>query len=396
MAEDYSKYTNDELIKMYHESKTLAQVFDLSQLAKKILLNSCYGAIGNAYFLHNDVRIARAITLMGQAMIKKAAKNINEYINNILKNKENNDFAQYMDTDSVYIELLDVLNKYLKINPKATRQEKVDFIDKFCHKIENDCLTPSFEVIKNECNGHIDGLLHMDREAIASPSEKTGYCGLWIAKKRYYLLIDDMEGFRYTQNGNEPHEKIMGMFSVTSTCPEFIKPIFNKVMYNLCSEGIDKARKTISDFKKVFLDKPISEIAFPKGVTDVDKFVNPENNLPWEGEWLDTGSGKTRNGGVPINAKAAIYHNYLIDKLNLGTKYQKIKSGDKMRYVYLKENPYKYSVIGFLDDLPEEFNLKEYVDYETHYEKLFYSPVNDIFTACSLEIEPQISIEDFF
>ena len=550
MAEDFSSYSDDELVKMYHESKTLAQVFDLSQLAKKILLNSCYGAIGNAYFLHNDVKIARAITLMGQAMINKAAKAKNDYINKILNNKEYIDYRTYSDTDSVagdtkinidgkdiliedfyneyegtivnngtgkeikrlnsdcyvtswngdsivntkviyvmkhyvkkemykitfddnsayvvvtnnhsimyyrddilysgtvfnikksdeivlngkrtknwninfeyiltgyvydietenhmffannilvhnsnYIELKDVVDKFLKIKPNADRQEQTDFLDKFCHKIEDDCLTPLFVKVKEECNGHKDGELHMDREAIATPSEKTGYCGLWIAKKRYYLLLDDMEGFRYTANGHEPHEKIMGLFSVTSTCPEFIKPYFNKVMYNLCSEGVDEARKTIKELKDIFFHKSVADIAFPKGVTDVDKFINPDTKLPWDGEWLDSGSGKTRNGGVPINAKAAIYHNYLVDKLGLEKKYQKIKSGDKMKYVYLTENPYKYSVIGFLDDMPEEFGLKKYVDYNTHYEKLFLSPVTDIFTACSLEVEPQASIDDFF
>ena len=396
MAEDYSKFTNEELIEKYHNAKSLAQVYDLSQMAKKILLNSCYGAIGNAYFLHNDVKIARAITLMGQAMINKAAKAKNDYINKILNNKNYIDYRCYSDTDSNYIELIDVLNKYLKLKPNADRQEQTDFLDKFCHKIEDDCLTPLFEKVKNECNGHIDGVLHMDREAIATPNEKTGYCGLWIAKKRYYLLLDDMEGFRYTANNHEPHEKIMGLFSVTSTCPEFIKPVFNKVMYNLCSDGVEEARNTIKQFKKVFMAKPVSDIAFPKGVTDVDKFINPETKLPWDGEWYDSSSQKTRNGGVPINAKAAIYYNYLVDKLGLEKKYQKIKSGDKMKYVYLKENPYKYSVIGFHDDLPDEFDLKKYVDYETHYEKLFYSPVNDIFTACSLEIEPQASIDDFF
>lgn len=550
MGEDYSKYSDDELVKMYHESKTLAQIFDLSQLAKKILLNSCYGAIGNAYFLHNDVKIARAITLMGQAMINKAAKAKNDYINKVLKHKKDEyvDYRTYSDTDSVegktiinvndadimiekfydeidgdissegsgkfikklksdyyvtswdgekiietrisyvmkhfvkkemykitsgnlsviitgnhslmyyrnnilcsgtvfdikkedeividgkrtndwainfehilsgyvydietenhmffangilvhnsnYIELKDVLDKYLKVKPDATRQDKADFLDKFCHKIEDNCLTPLFVKVKNECNGHKDGELHMDREAIAVPNEKTGYCGLWIAKKRYYLLLDDMEGFRYTANEHEPHEKIMGLFSVTSTCPEFIKPYFNKVMYNLCADGVDEARNTIKEMKELFMKKPISDIAFPKGVTDVDKFVNPETKLPWDGEWLDVGSGKTRNGGVPINAKAAIYHNYLVDKLGLEKKYQKIKSGDKMKYVYLTENPYKYSVIGFHDDLPKEFGLNKYVDYPTHYEKLFYSPVNDIFEACSLEIEPQTSIDDFF
>lgn len=556
MSEDLSKLSDEELIKMYRESKAGAVVFNLSQQAKKILLNSCYGAIGNAYFLHNDVRIARAITLAGQAMINKAAKAKNDWLNSVLKHKPDEyvDYRAYSDTDSVagdsvievngekmtieefwnllpqydsreaeeknlfcrgwhvllsrdgktvesgsiyyamkhrvrkrmyrltclgrsvevtedhsvmfkryredemrsgtadslkdgdrlllaredgtlqefkawtvedlgiqettvydletdshnfvangilvhnsnYVDLDDALQKFLKVKPDATRQDKADFLDKFCQKIESDCLSPLFEKVADEVNGVKSAPLHMDREAIAVPNEKTGHCGIWIAKKRYYLLLDDMEGFRYTANGGEPHEKIMGLFSVTSSCPEFVKPWFNRVLHDLVAEGVDKARETIAEFRKLFFAKPISEISFQKGVSDMDKFLDPETNLPWEGQWTDKASGKVRNGGCPINAKAAIYHNHLVDKLNLQKTYQKIKSGDKMKYAYLKENPMHWSVIGFIDDIPEEFGLKEYVDIQTHYEKIFYKPIEDVFTACGLDIEPKVDISSFF
>ena len=557
MSEDFSKMSNDELIKLYHESKAKSVVFNLSQQAKKILLNSCYGAIGNAYFLHNDVRIARAITLAGQTMINKSAKETNEWLNRVIKTKEKQDFRTYSDTDSVakdsiisingkemtiesfwnslfetqrdskgkevflvdkecfvetsspdgskvlrtkvryamkhyvckrmyrvavddsysikvtedhslmyipkngseiksgsvlelrdgdmllvrknneemqrctrwtiedlgiaettvydletyshsfiangilvhnsnYFELGDAVDKFLKVKPDATRQDKADFLDKFCQKIESDCLSPLFDHIAEEINGIRTAPLHMDREAIAVPNDKTGNCGIWIAKKRYYLLLDDMEGFRYTANNGEPHEKIMGLFSVTSSCPEFVKPWFNKVLHDLVAEGVEKARQTIAEFKELFFSKPISEISFQKGVSDIEKFLDPETNLPWDGEWLDSASGKTRNGGCPINAKAAIYHNYLIDELKLQKIYQKIKSGDKMKYAYLKDNIKHWSVIGFHDDIPEEFGLKERVDIQTHYEKIFYKPVEDVFKACGLDIEPKVDISSFF
>ena len=560
MAEDLSTMSDDELLDLYHRSKAGAVVFNLSQQAKKILLNSCYGAIGNAYFLHNDVRIARAITLAGQAMINKSAKETNDWLNRVLKNREPKDYREYSDTDSVtggsliavngvkmsiedfwnslpywrirtdekgrqginlfgnasqhftslsrdgkriesgqiyyamkhrvskrmyrvsslgrsvtvtenhsimykrngesemrsgtadilkdgdslllamkdgtlleskawtvedlgiqeldvydletdshnfvangilvhnsnYFDLDDALGKFLKIKPDADRQEKADFLDKFCQKIESDCLSPLFDKVADEVNGIKSAPLHMDREAIAVPNEKTGHCGIWIAKKRYYLLLDDMEGFRYTANGREPHEKIMGLFSVTSSCPEFVKPWFNRVLHDLVSEGVEKARQTISEFRELFFAKPISEISFQKGLSDLEKFLDPETSLPWEGQWTDRESGKIRNGGCPINAKAAIYHNNLVDRLGLQKKYQKIKSGDKMKYAYLKENPYHWTVIGFIDDIPDEFGLKEYVDTQTHYEKIFYKPIEDVFTACGLDVVPKVDIASFF
>ena len=396
VSEDLSSLSDKELLDLYHRSKAGAVVFNLSQQAKKILLNSCYGAIGNAYFLHNDVRIARAITLAGQAMINKSAKETNDWLNGVLKNREYTDYRVYSDTDSNYFDLDDALKKFSRVKPDADRRDKADFLDKFCQKIESDCLSPLFDKVADEVNGIKSAPLHMDREAIAVPNEKTGHCGIWIAKKRYYLLLDDMEGFRYTANGGEPHEKIMGLFSVTSTCPEFVKPWFNRVLHDLVAEGVEKARETIAEFRKLFFAKPVSEISFQKGVSDMDKFLDPETNLPWDGQWTDKASGKVRNGGCPINAKAAIYHNHLVDKLNLQKTYQKIKSGDKMKYAYLKENPYHWTVIGFQDDIPEEFGLKEYVDIQTHYEKIFYKPIEDVFKACGLDIEPKVDIASFF
>ena len=232
----------------------------------------------------------------------------------------------------------------------------------------------------------------MDREAICIPYKKTGHSAIWTAKKRYIAMVSDMEDFRY----DEPHKKIMGMFSVTSSCPEFIKPVFDQTLIELIKEGPDSARKVISDFKNVFFSKTIEEISFPKSVSDVTKFTDPKTMLPWSGKWFDSVAGKERNGGIPINANAAICYNYLVRKLNIQNKYQYIKDGDKMKYAYLNQNQYGFSVIGFIDTLPEEFGLNDFVSYETHWEKLFYSPINDVFEACGLSIEKFGRIDDFF
>lgn len=98
--EDYSKYTNEELLKMYEESVRLAQTYHISQLVKKVLLNSLYGALGNNHFLLYTHEMARGITLMGRCLIRKAAFAKNKYISKILKEKEVKDRLIYGDTDS--------------------------------------------------------------------------------------------------------------------------------------------------------------------------------------------------------------------------------------------------------------------------------------------------------
>ena len=295
--------------------------------------------------------------------------------------------------NSNYMDLTDVLTEFYKIKPNADRNEATDFIDKVCRKIEKDCLKPAFDKVKYECNGYEGGGYHMDREAIAIPYRKTGYSGLWTAKKRYFLMISDMEDYRY----EEPHRKIMGMYSVTSTCPEFVKPVFNNTIELLIKDGPDEARRCVNDFKKVFYSKTVEEISFPKSVSDVTKYTNPATGLPWNDEdWYDASSGKNRHGGVPINAKAAINHNYLIKQLGLEKKYQPIRDGDKMKYAYLNYNRYGFTVIGFHENLPEEFGLRNSVSYDTHWEKIVYSPINDIFVACDMTLDKITTIDDFF
>lgn len=295
--------------------------------------------------------------------------------------------------NSNYMDLTDVLNKYYKINKDADRNTATDFLDAFCKKIESDCLNPLFDKMGYECNWHKDvPEMHMDREAISIPYKKTGYSGIWFAKKRYYLCVSDMEDYRY----EEPHPKIMGLYSVTSTCPSWIKPYYNQVIQDLIENGVDEARSTVKKFKKEFYKKPLSDIASQTSVSEVNRFVNPRTNLPWEGEWDDKVLGKKRNGGVPANSKAAIHYNYLIDKLGLDKKYARIQNGDKMKWLYLKENPYHFDVIGFIDELPEEFDLHQYVDVEHHLDKAFMTPIKDVFSACNLTVEKQLTMDDFF
>ena len=85
--EDYSKYSNEELLKMLENAEQQAQTYHVSQLVKKVLLNSLYGALGNEHFLLYTNEMARSITLMGQFFINKAALAKNAFISKMLKSK---------------------------------------------------------------------------------------------------------------------------------------------------------------------------------------------------------------------------------------------------------------------------------------------------------------------
>lgn len=98
--EDYSKYSNEELLKMLENAEQQAQTYHISQLVKKVLLNSLYGALGNEHFLLYTNEMARSITLMGQCLINKAAIEKNRFISKMLKEECMKDRRCYSDTDT--------------------------------------------------------------------------------------------------------------------------------------------------------------------------------------------------------------------------------------------------------------------------------------------------------
>ena len=108
--EDYSKYSNEELLKMLENAEQQAQTYHVSQLVKKVLLNSLYGALGNEHFLLYTNEMARSITLMGQCLINKAAIEKNRFISKMLKEEVVKDRRTYSDTDSCLSDTLISVN----------------------------------------------------------------------------------------------------------------------------------------------------------------------------------------------------------------------------------------------------------------------------------------------
>lgn len=165
------------------------------QIAKKVSLNSGYGAIGSPYFFLFDVRQAEGITSAGQLAIRWIETKINEYMNKILKT-EDVDYVIASDTDSIYLNMAGIVNSVYK-NKDADTSAKIKFMNRVCEEK----IQPFIDSAYNELGEYVNCFsqkMIMKREALADK-------GIWVAKKRYILNVYNNEGVQY----EKPKLKIM-------------------------------------------------------------------------------------------------------------------------------------------------------------------------------------------
>jgi DNA polymerase elongation subunit (family B) len=339
--------------------------FENQQLAIKILLNSLYGALGNRYFRYFTMEIAEGITITGQMIIKWAEKHVNDYLNNVLKSKK--DYVLAIDTDSVYITLSDLVNSVM---PDSVLNKKVDFVDKVCKKIEDDVLDIAFKDLASNL-GVYKQRISMKRESIADR-------GIWTAKKRYILNVWDNEGVRYSK----PKLKIMGIEAIKSSTPAPCREAMEKLFKILINGTELETQSFIRDFRNTFDSLPVEEKAFPRGVSSLKQYSDPKIIY---------------KKGTPMNSRAALMYNHLLKQHGLENKYEVIKEGEKIKYVYLNpRNPTREDVIGFSQVLPPEFGLHKFIDNDIQFEKAFLDPACIILNAIGWKAEDEASLEDFF
>jgi DNA polymerase elongation subunit (family B) len=332
------------------------------QLSIKLLLNSLYGACGTPYFKYFDLRIAEAITLTGQLVIQWTEKEINKAINKILETN-NIDYVVAMDTDSIYLNMGPIVDKFNPQNP-------VDFLDKICGTTFQKILDNTYKDIFKKFNC-FDSRMKMKRESIADT-------GIWTAKKRYILNVLDNEGVRYA----EPQLKIMGIEAIKSSTPAECRRAL-KELFKVIIQGSElNSQKFIQNFKTEFMALSPEEVSFPRGVNELKKYKDKTTIF---------------KKGTPINSRGSLLYNHHIKKNSLDKKYNEIQVGEKIKFCYLKTpNPIKQNVIAYPDFLPPELNLHKYVDYETQFQKTFVKPIQPIFDAIGWKVKRTVSLEDFF
>ena len=274
--------------------KTLKLLKDISrynniQMAKKISLNSAYGAIGNNWFRYFDLMVATAITTSGQLSIRWIEKALNIYLNKILETK-NEDYVIASDTDSVYITFdVNLVNRVFK---EGGTPEKIvtDFLDKIASEKLEPFILKSYTALAKTMNAY-EQKMDMSREVIADK-------GIWTAKKRYILNAWDIEGVRY----KTPQLKIMGIEAVKSSTPAVCRQKIKDAL-NIIMTGDEKELNNfIQEFRDEFMKLPPEDIAYPRSVNGLKKFSSSNGMFA---------------KGAPIHCKGAILYNHLVKKHKL-------------------------------------------------------------------------------
>ena len=367
MLQAKQDYENElEESKKYDIEKRIARYNNL-QLAKKVSLNSAYGALGSQYFRFYDLRQALAVTLAGQLSIRWIENKLNEYMNGLLKTT-GIDYVIASDTDSIYLKLGPLVDK---ITQKDTKVEKViSIMDKICE----DKLQPFIDTSYQELAEYV----HAYKQKMEMKREGLSDKGIWTAKKRYILNIYNNEGVQY----NEPQIKVMGLEMIKSSTPSAVREKMRQSIGIMMNGSEEDIHKFIEDFKSEFRTLAVEDISFPRGLNGLKTYAD---------------SVMMYKKGTPIHVKGAIIYNHFLKQKGLDKKYPFIQEGEKLKFTYLKQpNPFKDSVISFPQRLPKEFDMQMYIDYETQFEKAFIEPIKVILDCMGWSTEKNNSLESFF
>jgi len=361
--QDYQVETDKK--KKAELEKLIARYNNL-QLAKKVSLNSAYGALGSQYFRFYDLRQALAVTQAGQLSIRWIEKKLNQFMNKLLKTEK--DYVIASDTDSIYLRLGELVDKVYK--EKTDTNSIITFMDKVCEDKIQPFIDESYQELADYVHAHSQKM-QMKREALADK-------GLWTAKKRYALNVYNNEGVVY----KEPKLKVMGLEMVKSSTPSVIREKMKKVL-NLMMMGTEEdVHKFVANFRDEFNKLPPEDISSPRGCNGIAQYSD---------------SVTLYKKGTPIHVKGAILYNFHLKRLGLENKYPMIQEGEKLKFAYLKmPNPVKDMVISFPQRLPKELDLQEFIDYDVQFDKAFLEPIRVVLDCMGWKTEKQNSIEDFF
>ena len=332
----------------------------------KIFINSIYGALASPYFVGYNIYAAEAVTLQGQHIIHYTNKILEHYfhklwhtdtetheklgVTNVRPIKE--DLVVYNDTDSTYLTFKPVLDSC------DFQGTEVDFILNLRNEKLDSYLSERFEEYAKGFN--TDNLQNLEMEMIS-------YSALMLQKKKYILNIAWKDpGIKY-KNGEKI--KPVGIEIIQSSTPKFCRTVLMNVIDLIFEKGKSLQYSTVinklREYKKEFTLQQPDDIALGKSIGDYEKYIiEDKRNLVMAPK-------------CPINVRAASVHNHALLNSKYKTKYNLLKTGDKIKYYYAKGES---NVFAFAPgNYPIEFAAE--IDYDMQFEKTIIEPLNRYLSA---------------
>ena len=351
LMKKYGKEGNDELYKFYSQR----------QLVQKIMLNSLYGVLGLPSFRFYDVDNAEATTITGQTVIKTTELIANQYYTKNIGKEA--DYNVYTDTDSVFYQAAPLVK---------ARNPEID-------ENSDEQMIPAILSVAKEVEEHINKvydmmafkLFNVDTHRFDIKQETIAKGGFWVSKKRYaQWIIND-------NTVDCDKLDVKGLDVKRSSFPTYFKEVMSTVLMDILKdEDKDKLDDKILNYKSDMPNQKFVDIAKNSAVKDMSKYRFKDQAL---GEFMK---------GTPAHVKAAITYNQLLKKFNAPYKYEPMKDGDKIKWVYLKKNPLGLQTTGFTghSDPPEinEF-IQQYIDYDLIWEKELNNKLDDFYKAMDWE-----------
>ena len=358
---DYEAETDDS--KKYDIEKRIAR-FNNLQLAKKVSLNSAYGALGSQYFRFYDLRMALGVTTAGQLSIRWIESKINSYMNTLLKTDK--DYVIASDTDSIYLRMSELVDKFIK--DTSDKNKVISVMDKICEEKIQPFIDKSYQELADYVHAY-DQKMQMKREALADK-------GIWTAKKRYIMHVYNNEGVQYT----EPDMKVMGLEMIKSSTPAPVREKMKQALQIMMKGSESDMHTFIDTFRTEFKKLNVEDISFPRGINGLKEYSNKTTIY---------------SKGTPIHVRGALLYNKYLEEKGLSKKYPLIQEGEKIKFTYLKTpNIFKENVVSFPGRLPVEFGLQDCIDYNLQFDKTFLEPIKVILDCMDWTTERTNSLFD--
>ena len=364
MLKAKQEYENEkDESKKYEIEKRIARYNNL-QLAKKVSLNSAYGALGSQYFRFYDLRMALGVTSAGQLSIRWIEAKINSYLNKLLSTEK--DYVIASDTDSIYLNLGPLIDRFA--GKESEPAKVIPLMDRICEDKIQPFIDKSYTELAEYVHAYAQKM-QMKREALADK-------GVWTAKKRYIMHVYNNEGVQYA----EPVMKVMGLEMIKSSTPAPVREKM-KVALEIMMKGTEEQIHTfIAHFRSEFKKLAPEEVSFPRGINGLREYGD-KNSI--------------YKKGTPIHVKGALLYNMYLKEKGLDKKYPLIQEGEKIKFTYLKKpNSLRDTVISFPNRLPPEFELEQFIDYDLQFEKTFLDPIKIILDCMDWSTEKSLSLFD--